>query len=94
MSNLSNSASFGLDEIDTYIIKLIKDDITPAFTHIINLSLTTNVYPEAWKKSKVIPLYEKDDVLNPKNYRPVAIIPILSKVLEKAVFYTDHELLI
>ena len=86
ISNLSNSTSFGLDELDTYIIKLIKDQITPTLTHIINLSLKTQVYPEQWKDSKVIPLHKKDDMLNPKNYRPVAIIPILSKVMERAVF--------
>ena len=44
------------------------------------------MYPEGWKDSKVIPLHKKDDVFNPKNYRPVAIIPILSKVMERAVF--------
>ena len=67
ISHLSNSASFGLDELDTYIIKLIKDQITPALTHIINLSLKTHVYPEGWKDSKAIPLYKKDDIFNPIN---------------------------
>ena len=86
MSALSNSSSFGLDEIDTYIIKLIKLDILPAVTHIINLSLVARVFPTIWKKSKIIPLHKKDDQLNPKNYRPVAIIPIFSKILERVVF--------
>ena len=39
-----------------------------------------------WKTAKVIPLYKKDDPLSPKNYRPVAILPIISKILEKSVF--------
>ena len=86
VSNLSNSSSFGLDMVDTYIIKLIKPDILPALTHILNLSIATKVFPSAWKKSKVIPLHKKEDLLNPKNYRPVAIIPILSKVLERVIF--------
>ena len=38
------------------------------------------------KKVRIIPLHKKDDLLNPKNYRPVAIIPILSKVPERVVF--------
>ena len=33
------------------------------------------------EKSKIVPLYKKDDPLNPKNYHPVAILPIVSKVL-------------
>ena len=36
--------------------------------------------------AKVIPLLKKDDPLIPKNYRPVALLPILNKILEKAVF--------
>ena len=86
VSGLSNSSSFGLDEIDTSIIKLIKPDILPALTHIVNLSIATGVFPTFWKKSKIIPLHKKEDLLNPKNYRPVAIIPIFSKILEKIVF--------
>ena len=83
---LSNSSSFGLDLIDTYIIKLVKLEILPALTHIINLSLAKNEFPTAWKKSKIIPLHKKGDTLNPKNYRPVAIIPVFSKILERVVF--------
>ena len=86
LSSLSNSNSFGLDMIDTYTIKLVKADILPALTHIINLSITTKTFPASWKRSKVIPLHKKEDLLNPKNYRPVAIIPIFSKVLERVIF--------
>ena len=48
---------------------------------------------------KVIPLHKKDDQLNPKNYRPVAIVPIFSKVLERVIFnqmvqYLDQNSLI
>ena len=38
------------------------------------------------KKSKVVPLLKKGDTLDPKNYRPVALLPIFSKVLERAIF--------
>ena len=75
-----------MDEIDTYIIKLIRDEITPAIYHITNLSLSNGEFPDAWKVSKVVPLYKKDDVLNPNNYRPIAIIPIMSKILERAMY--------
>ena len=65
---------------------MIAPMIIPALTHIINLSIETSTFPKNWKYSKVIPLFKKDDPLNPKNYRPVALVPILSKVLERAVF--------
>ena len=86
ISSLNNTTAFGFDMIDTYIIKLIKPEILPAVTHILNLSIMSSKFPAAWKKSKIIPLHKKDDPLDPKNYRPVAIVPILSKVLERAIF--------
>ena len=43
-------------------------------------------FPNLWKLAKVIPLFKKEDPLLAKNYRPVSLLPILSKVLEKVVF--------
>ena len=84
ISNLSNSNAFGLDDIDTYSIKLAKESIAPALTHVINLSIMTKTFPDIWKRSKIVPIYKKDDPLSPENYRPVSIIPVLSKILERA----------
>ena len=86
ISKLKNSKSTGVDDIDTGIIKLIAEDIIPALTHIINLSITHSDFPSMWKIAKVIPLLKKGDPLTPKNYRPVALLPIFSKVLERVVF--------
>ena len=83
---MSNSTSFGLDNIDTYIIKLIKPEILPALTHVINLSILNQEFPSQWKRVKIIPLHKKEDFLNPKNYRPVAIVPIFSKILERVIY--------
>ena len=99
IGDLKNTNSVGLDLIDTRIIKLIQSEILPALTHVINLSITTQEFPAFWKSSKIIPLHKKDDLLNPKNYRPVAIIPIFSKILERVIFnqiieyLTDNKLL-
>ena len=87
ISSLKNSKASGVDEVDTYIIKLVKSDIVPAVCYIVNLSIQTNRFPTKWKIAKVIPLYKgKGCKFDPKNYRPVAILPILSKILERAMF--------
>ena len=75
-----------MDNIDTYILKLVVDEILPAMTHVINLSIQQSVFPSTWKVAKVIPLFKKGDSLEPKNYRPVAILVIMSKVLERIIF--------
>ena len=87
ISSLKNSKAAGIDELDTYILKLIKKEVVPAVCHILNLSIQTNKFPNRWKIAKVVPLYKgKGSKLECKNYRPVAILPVLSKVLERAVF--------
>ena len=84
--SLKNSKSAGLDNLDTQIVKISLPYILPALTHIINLSVVSGCFPTKWKAGKIIPLYKKDDPLNPKNYRPVAILPVLSKVSERVAF--------
>ena len=87
ITSLKNSKASGVDMIDTYILKLVKSKIVPAVCHIINLSLKTYRFPSKWKIAKIIPRYKgKGCKLDPKNYRPVAILPILSKILERAMF--------
>ena len=86
VKDLKNSKSTGLDDIDTWTLKLVIQDILPALTHVLNLSITNLDFPNSWKLAKVIPLLKKDDPLNPKNYRPVALLPIMSKILERIVF--------
>ena len=87
ISNLKNSKASGIDELDTYILKLVKKEVVPAVCHILNLSIQSNRFPTKWKIAKVVPLYKgKGCKLDSKNYRPVAILPIMSKVLERAIF--------
>ena len=84
---LKNSKSTGVDELDTYILKLTRKSIVPSICHILNLSIQSRKFPTKWKIAKVVPLYKgKGGKFDPKSYRPVAILPILSKVLERAMF--------
>ena len=83
---LKSSKSSGIDNIDTYIVKLMVTEILPVVTHIVNLSIQQAAFPVLYKSAKVIPLLKKGDPLVPKNYRPVAILCIISKVIERAIF--------
>ena len=84
ITNLRNSKAAGFDDIDTYVLKMVKSELTPAITHIVNLSIRSSTFPTIWKHSKVIPLFKPGatDKLSAKSYRPVALLPVVSKVLE------------
>jgi hypothetical protein len=88
IKGLKNSSATGVDYIDTRTVKLAAELIAPALSHIINLSLRTATFPDIWKYAKVIPLLKSMacDSLLPKSYRPVVLLPILSMVMEKAIF--------
>ena len=86
ISNLKSSASCGTDEISSYVLQLVKHEITPVITHIVNMSISQQIFPVLWKKAKVIPLHKKGEVLYPKNYRPVSLLCVCSKILERCVF--------
>ena len=88
IKGLKNSSATGVDHIDTRTIKLCGDILAPAIAHIINLSIKSNTFPSIWKWHKVIPLLKSmsSDPIIPKSYRPVALLPILSKLLEKVIF--------
>ena len=88
IKGLKNSSATGVDYIDTRTVKLIAEIIAPVLTYIINLSIQSSTFPAIWKWAKVIPLLKSmsSDAILPKSYRPVALLPILSKVMEKVMF--------
>ena len=86
LKGLKNSRSTSVDELDSYSVKLSADHIAVPLHHIITLSLMHKKFPSGWKYTKLIPLHKKLCQLEPKNYRPVAILSPLSKVLEKIVY--------
>ena len=69
------------------------DEIIEPVSHIVNLSITSEMVPSSFKQAKVIPLFKKGSKLDPGNYRPVSILSVLSKLLERAVCTQMNEYL-
>ena len=86
LKGLSSSRSTGIDELDNYSLKLAADIVFQPIHHIVCLSIIQCKFPDIWKYSKVIPLHKKGDMTDRKNYRPVAILSPVSKVVEKIVY--------
>ena len=68
------------------ILKQICSIIAPVLSNIINKSLGTGYFPNSLKTARVIPLYKSGNVDDVNNYRPVSILPILSKIFERVVY--------
>ena len=93
LTQLKQSGTRGLDGIDSKILKLSAPVITDTLTYIYNLCIDKHYFPRAFKKAKVIPIYKSGNSSDPSNYRPISILSILSKPLEKHINkHTLHHL--
>lgn len=83
-----------------YINKEVVNSVTTPICHMFNQCLSYGVHPTMWKEAKIIPLAkDKNKMCNGPNQRPISILPLLSKVIEKIVFmqlmdyFSDYTLL-
>ena len=97
--NLKSSNSSGIDDISTKLLKMIINEIAPVLSHIFNRSLLSGIVPLQLKIAKVNPIFKSGDNQIFSNYRPISILPSISKILEKIMytrlfdFVTKNEIL-
>ena len=86
VKELGNSLSFGHDGIDACLLKLILPSIEKPLVHLINVSLTESTWANRWKVTRVFPLLKDKDAdrMSTSSYRPVSLLPTVSKVVERA----------
>ena len=84
IKDLKNNKAAGRDTP----LKLLKEcDFTyEKLTNCINNSLSEGFFPDSLKRANITPVHKKNDPLDKENYRPVSILPLLSKVYERAIF--------
>jgi len=73
----------GLDNIPARFVNDAAEQISPSITHIGNISIQQGKEPQDLKFAKVTPLYKKGSKTDSGNYRPVSVLSIISKVLER-----------
>ena len=82
---LKNKKSAGIDGISSYILKLCAFETVKGITYIINRSIFEGKVPTRWKIAKITPLFKKGDKDNPDHYRPISLLPCVSKLLERVI---------
>ena len=85
ISKLDSKNSAGYDQISSTLLKRINEYIHKPLTLIVNQSLSSGIFPIKLKIAKVIPIFKKDNVHLLNNYRPISLLPTISKVFEKVV---------
>ena len=86
LSSLSPNKASGLDGLPAKLIKLASPYITKSLTTIFNKSISTGMFPCEWKTAKVTPIYKSGPKSNLDNYRPISIISVIAKTMEKLAY--------
>jgi exonuclease III len=94
---LPQKKAMGPDEIPAIVLKSCALVIAPCLAEIANMCLTTGEYPNSWKVAVVTPVPKVIGSASPADYRPVSLLPILSKIVESHInriltSYIDHQL--
>ena len=94
-----SNKSTGFDNIDSYMVKQIAPQLVNQLANMFNKSFLTGIVPTKLKIAKIIPLYKTKDPALFCNYRPISLLPVFSKILERLMynrlynFLTEHNIL-
>ena len=83
IKELESKSSLDINGYSTILIKKVSSLILVPLTHIINLSLSTGVFPDSLKISRVCPIFKQGDHKEMNNYRPISCLSSFSKIFEK-----------
>ena len=73
------------------LLKECSNQIAPNLCYLFNLSLSSGRIPSEWKSADVTPIHKKESKVPAENYRPISLLPIISKVLERCVYQRFYE---
>ena len=91
--------SSGIDDIATKVFKDAFRVLIPQLVYLFNLSFEKGVFPDSWKQATIIPLYKGGNKSEVSNYRPVSLLPLPGKLIERIAhskmssFLNDNSLL-
>ena len=85
LKNFDESKAPGIDDLSGIFLKAGDSLLATPVTQLCNLSISSGRFPDTCKIAKLKPLFKKGSKTDPKNYRPISLLPLMSKVLERIV---------
>ena len=85
LEELDGSKAPGPDNIPTVVLKRCASALAPSITALFNCSFANGHFVSAWKTANICPVHKRENNADVTNYRPISLLPILSKIQEKCV---------
>ena len=85
-AKVKTTKSFGVDNISSYFLKVAFPCIVNSLTFLFNTSFETSQFPDSRKVARISPIFKEGDRTDKSNYRPISVLPVISKLFEKLVF--------
>ena len=85
IQNIDISKAAGIDNLSGKFLKDGAEILAKPLSEICNLSITSRTFPNACKVAKLKPIFKKGKKTDPSNYRPISLLPLISKVLERVI---------
>ena len=85
LKRLKSKKATGLDGMTARLLKDAAPVIAKPITYIINLTISTGEIPPELKEAKVTPIFKNGKRTEESNYRPISVLPLVSKVMERAI---------
>ena len=86
LNKFDNKSCSGKYDISSKILKYIKHKIIKPLALVITQMLYTGIFPNPLKSYKTIPMFKNEDASNMSNYRPISLLPTISKVSECVIY--------
>ena len=90
LKQLNPAKSAGIDNLTGKFLKEGAPVLASPITDLVNLSISLSLFPDDCKIAKLKPLYKKEAKTKPKNYRPISLLPLLSKIIERIIHNHKH----
>ena len=85
LKQLNPVKSAGIDNLTGKFLKEGAPVLVSPITNLVNLAISLSLFPDDCKIAKLKPLYKKAAKTKPKNYRPISLLPLLSKIIERII---------
>ena len=85
ITNIESSKAAGLDKLSSSFLRDDANILAKPISKLCNLSISQGVFPNSRKVAKLKPIFKKNKKMDPSNYRPISLLPSISKIIERVI---------